>query len=317
MRNLGRLVVAGLFALAVFSLAPAAGAVPEGFQREYLYGPGTGTNNLVYPTNLEFAPDGRMFITEQRGVIKTAADPGSPMSIVADMRSVTHNFWDRGMLGLAVHPDYPSEPYIYVLYTHGVPLDVPDGPTRVWEKGPDDDGDQCPDPPGSTADGCVVSAQLARLTVDVANLPVGPEDIEILIHDWCQQFPSHSIGDLVFGADGALYVSGGDGASFGPPDYGQSGGMRPGTPTPRNPCGDPPGGAGGVMVPETAEGGALRAQDLLTAHPDDPVSADGAILRINPLADPSDPDTLLLPDNPSHSDDPIGSLIVAHGLRNP
>ncbi|MCO6503092.1 MAG: hypothetical protein J5I28_08405, partial [Acidimicrobiales bacterium] len=73
MRNLGRLVVAGLFALAVFSLAPAAGAVPEGFQREYLYGPGTGTNNLVYPTNLEFAPDGRMFITEQRGVIKTAA----------------------------------------------------------------------------------------------------------------------------------------------------------------------------------------------------------------------------------------------------
>ncbi|HLT97023.1 MAG TPA: PKD domain-containing protein, partial [Acidimicrobiia bacterium] len=29
------------------------------------------------------------------------------------------------------------------------------------------------------------------------------------------------------------------------------------------------------------------------------------------------PDTLLLPDNPSDSDDPIGSLIVAHGLRNP
>jgi hypothetical protein len=24
------------------------------------------------------------------------------------------------------------------------------------------------------------------------------------IEDWCQQFPSHSIGDLAFGPDGAL-----------------------------------------------------------------------------------------------------------------
>ena len=37
---------------------------------------------------------------------------------------------------------------------------------------------------------------------------------QVLIEDWCQQYPSHSIGSLAFGADGALYVSGGDGASF-------------------------------------------------------------------------------------------------------
>ena len=74
----------------------------------------------------------------------------------------------------------------------------------------------------------------------------------MLIEDWCQQYPSHSIGDLEFGADGALYVTGGDGASFNYADYGQSG-------NPRNPCGDPPGGVGGVQTPPTAEGGALRS----------------------------------------------------------
>ena len=46
---------------------------------------------------------------------------------------------------------------------------------------------------------------------------------QVLIEDWCQQYPSHSIGSLAFGADGALYVSGGDGASFNFADYGQDG----------------------------------------------------------------------------------------------
>ena len=46
------------------------------------------------------------------------------------------------------------------------------------------------------------------------------------IDDWCQQFPSHSIGTLEFGADGALYVTGGDGASFTFTDYGQAGSPR-------------------------------------------------------------------------------------------
>ena len=80
---------------------------------------------------------------------------------------------------------------------------------------------------------------------------------QVLIEDWCQQYPSHSIGSLAFGADGALYVSGGDGASFNFADYGQDG-------SPLNPCGDPPGGVGATLTPPTAEGGALRSQDLRT-----------------------------------------------------
>ncbi len=233
----------------------AAGAVPSGFASpEPVY---TG---LASPTNLEFAPDGRVFVTEQRGTIKTAPNLNiTSLTQIYDMTGRVHNFWDRGMLGLAVHPQYPDQPYLYVLYTHGVPLDIPGGPTAEWELGVND---PCPNPPGGTADGCVVSAQLARLRLDITTMTV-VEDV-VMIHDWCQQYPSHSIGDLEFDSDGALYVSGGDGASFNFVDYGQGGGSS-GSPTPRNPCGDPPVPAGQAMPTNgTAEGGALRAQDLRT-----------------------------------------------------
>jgi PKD repeat protein/glucose/arabinose dehydrogenase len=121
---------------------------------------------------------------------------------------------------------------------------------------------------------------------------------QVLIEDWCQQYPSHSIGALAFGADGALYVSGGDGSSFNFVDYGQVG----------NPCGDPPGGA--TLTPPTAEGGALRSQDLRTSA--DPVSLDGAILRVDRATGEG------LPDNPlATSSDKNARRIIAYGLRNP
>ena len=75
----------------------------------------------------------------------------------------------------------------------------------------------------------------------------------------CQQFGSHASGDVVFGPDGMLYASAGDGASFDSLDYGQAG----------NPCGDP-----------VNEGGGLRSQDLRTSG--DPLGLGGTIFRIDP-----------------------------------
>ena len=61
----------------------------------------------------------------------------------------------------------------------------------------------------------MVTARLSRISPD------GTE--KVLIEDWCQQYPTHSIGTLAVRPDGALYVSGGDGASYTFADYGQDG----------------------------------------------------------------------------------------------
>ena len=143
-----------------------------------------------------------------------------------DLRGEVDDYWDRGLLGLALDPNFPSTPYIYVLESYDGAI----GQTAPqWN-------DACPTPPGPNTDGCPISTRLLRLTLSGNTVTA----TKVLIKDqWCQQYPSHSVGDLNFGTDGALYVSGGDGASFTFADYGQGGGGS-GSPTPKNPCGDPP-----------------------------------------------------------------------------
>ena len=119
--------------------------------------------------------------------------------------------------------------------------------------------DPCPTPPGPTTDGCVVSGRLSRLQAN-GNVMTGPE--QVLVEDWCQQYPSHTIGTVAFGADGKLWVSGGEGASFNFADYGQ--GAAGGTSAGYNVCGDPGSDPFVKPNPPTAEGGSLRSQDLRT-----------------------------------------------------
>jgi glucose/arabinose dehydrogenase len=126
---------------------------------------------------------------------------------------------------------------------------------------------------------------------------------QVLVEDWCQQYPSHSIGTVEFGQDGKLYASGGDGASFNFADWGQDG-------NPANPCGDPPGAVGTALSPPTAEGGALRSQDMRTTA--DPVSLDGTVIRVDPVTGAG------LSDNPLYGNpDPNAKRVIAYGLRNP
>jgi glucose/arabinose dehydrogenase len=148
----------------------------------------------------------------------------------------------------------------------------------------------------------VVSGRLSRLTPDDGDPDTEAEE-QVLIEDWCQQYPSHSIGTLEHDSTGALWASGGDGASFTFADYGQDG-------NPLNPCGDPPQPVGGTQTRPTAEGGALRAQDLRTSG--DPVTLDGTVIRINDVTGAG------LPGNPlAANPDANAKRIVANGLRNP
>ena len=262
----------------------AVAVLSPGFQESAVW---TG---LERPTAVRFAADGRVFIAEKGGRIWVHDDVAdTSRTLFADLSTSVHDYWDRGLLGLALHPRFPAVPFVYVLYA----LDAPVGGTPpVWN-------DDCPSPPGALGDGCVIGARLSRLQAS-GNTSAGET---VLLESWGQQYPSHSIGDLAFGADGALYVSGGDGASFSFVDYGQRG-------TPRNPLGDPPVAVGAAQTPPNALGGALRSQSL--RRPMGPAVLHGAILRLDPMTGAA------LPDNPlAASPDDNARRIVAIGLRNP
>jgi glucose/arabinose dehydrogenase len=269
--------------------AEAAIRVPTGFADT------VAIEGLTQPTAVAFAADGRVFVAEKSGLIKVYGSlADATPTVVADLRTETHNFWDRGLLGLALDPAFPTRPYLYALYTYDA---LPGGTEPGWGA-PGASSDGCPNPPGATTDGCVVQARLVKLTVDGDHV-VGPE--QVLVTGWCQQFPSHSIGTVMFGPDRALYASAGEGASFDYADWGQQ----------SNACADPPGPVGTGLAPPTTEGGALRAQSIRRPT-GEPVLLSGSIIRV-------DPDTGAgVPGNPFYSStDPNARRIIAYGLRNP
>ncbi|HEX5898623.1 MAG TPA: PQQ-dependent sugar dehydrogenase, partial [Solirubrobacteraceae bacterium] len=231
---------------ALSATAGQAAALPPGFSATPVL---TGLNQ---PTSVRFAPGGGpVFVSEKRGVVKAFDGLGDPTpTTVIDLRTDTMNASDRGLLGLAVDPGWPARPYVYILYARDADIG---GPSPKYGTA-GTDNDTCPN---ATA-GCVISGHLAQLRLDPAtDLPVG--NPTPLVDGWCQQFSSHSTGDLRFGPDGMLYASAGEGASYNYADYGQSG----------NACGDP-----------ADEGGALRAQDIRTTG--DPPGYSGAVIRVNP-----------------------------------
>jgi glucose/arabinose dehydrogenase len=268
------LIAATLVGLPVTQVASAA--VPAGFTDTAVI------SGLTAPTQAAFAADGRVFIAEKSGIIKVFDGLGDTTpTVFADLRAQVHDFWDRGLLGLALDPQFPATPHVYVLYSYD---------SAGW-------GDMCPDPPGATNQGCVIQGRLSRL---VANGNTATAE-QVLLTDWCQQYPSHSVGSLAFGADGALYASGGDGASFNFADWGQVG----------NPCADPPSAAGTNLSPPSALGGALRSQSVRRAA-NQPRTLDGTIIRIDPNTGAG------MPGNPfAASTDANAKRVIAYGLRNP
>ena len=128
----------------------------------------------------------------------------------------------------------------------------------------------------------------------------------MLVDDWCNQFVHH-IGALHFGKDGMLYAKrrrrrhrAGERPSGA--DFGQF----------ANACGDPPSPAGTNLTAPTAQGGSLRAQDILAGYDTDPVTLDGTIIRVNPTTGQA------AAGNPyASATDPNQRRIVGWGFRNP
>jgi glucose/arabinose dehydrogenase len=85
--------------------------LPAGFTRT-IY-----TSGLSAVTAMAFAPDGRLFISQQNGSIRVVpAGGGAPLSTPFHTFTVT-NSGEQGLLGIAFHPDFASNGWLYAYYT--------------------------------------------------------------------------------------------------------------------------------------------------------------------------------------------------------
>lgn len=101
--------------LLAISLLPASATAqeeqaPPGFE--------VVVDGLDFAVNVAFAPDGTVFVAERRGEIllvrddRVLADPFTTIDVDAAAS-------ETGLLGLALHPAFPDEPWVYVYYSDG------------------------------------------------------------------------------------------------------------------------------------------------------------------------------------------------------
>jgi glucose/arabinose dehydrogenase len=140
------------------------------------------TDGLQKPLDLAHTGDDRLFVVEQPGTIRIIQD-GQVLPIpFLDIRDrVNDNASERGLLGMAFHPNYDENGFFYLNYTGQ------DGHTMV-----------------------------SRFQVSSKPNQADP-DSELALLRIQQPYPNHNGGDVKFGPDGMLYVGTGDGGSGGDP----------------------------------------------------------------------------------------------------
>lgn len=97
--------------LFLFLLPRAHGqTLPANFQRVLVTGSITG------PTAMAFTPDGRVLVCQQNGQLRVVKN-GSLLTTPAITLSVNTS-GERGLIGVAVDPNFATNQYIYLYYTH-------------------------------------------------------------------------------------------------------------------------------------------------------------------------------------------------------
>ena len=138
---------------------------------------------LDAPINIAGAPDGMLLVNERVGRVM-AVDPSSgETSVFLDLTDRVLGGDERGLLGLALHPDWPEDARAFVHYSDLA------GDTVLSEFGVSD----LPSPPR-------LDPATERVLLQVA-----------------QPYANHNGGQLAFGPDGLLYMGLGDGGSGGDP----------------------------------------------------------------------------------------------------
>ena len=174
---------------------------------------------LTLPTSFALAPDGRIFITEKAGRVRVFRDGELLGDPFIDMTTEVNDAADRGLMGIAVDPDWPSRPYVYVAFVYDPPAIKDRNPSgarvsRVVRLSADPNNLDVA-VPGS---GAVLLG--TNSTADhVGNPDQGDaepfscrDDAGQPVRDcMASEGTAHTIDMLRFGPEGALYVSAGDG----------------------------------------------------------------------------------------------------------
>jgi glucose/arabinose dehydrogenase len=138
----------------------------------------TGFSN---PVEITHAGDSRLFVVQQGGLIKILNANGTTNATpFLNLSSIISTGGERGLLGLAFHPNYASNGYFFVNYTN-------------------------------TAGNTVIARYSVSANPNVANTT------GTILMTIAQPFTNHNGGTIKFGADGYLYIGMGDGGSGGDP----------------------------------------------------------------------------------------------------
>ena len=273
-----------LLFLGIFAFAPAVNAqLPPDFNDQIVVEGGTEI------TGFTFDDSGRMYMWEKAGLVYVWEKGIRQDSPLLDIREEVGNWRDHGLLGFTLDPYFLENGYFYVLY-------AVDRHHLLYAGTPDYD------PLKSES----YQASIGRITrytadpnADFQQVIPGSRKI-VLGQDLTDGIPllheSHGVGSLVFGTDGSLLASCGDGGTYLGNDVGQGGDF--GTYA-QQALED------GIITPDQ-DVGAFRAQSI---H-----SLSGKVLRINPQTGAG------IPSNPFYEPDAPRapqSRVWALGFRNP
>jgi glucose/arabinose dehydrogenase len=110
-----------LLAFPLSACSQIAGNIPQTVQDRYLPdGDGVRVQawigNLNIPWSLVFLPDGRALVSERPGSIRLIKDGKLRQKPYASI-TVAHT-GEAGLMGLALHPEFPKKPYVYAMHTY-------------------------------------------------------------------------------------------------------------------------------------------------------------------------------------------------------
>src|SRR5215203_1094799 len=113
-------LLASVVAVLVFfaNSARAVATLPPNFARSQVVG------GLASPTAMEFAPDGRLFVAEQRGTLRVVK-AGGKLATFLDISGSVASAGERGLLGIAFDPGFPKNHYVYLYYTQRATATTP------------------------------------------------------------------------------------------------------------------------------------------------------------------------------------------------